>query len=250
MARSLTTHLLPALFDLSELAGGIAVVIDILRASSTIATALANGAKSVVPCESIEAAWAQVESLERTTLLLGGERHGVRIEGFDLGNTPTDYSPERVAARTIYFTTTNGTKALHRCDQAERVLIGSFLNRDAVVEDLQRSELPIHLVCAGTNGAVTLEDCLFAGEVVRQLTAAGDWQLNDSSRISCSLAERWNSDSGSLLAGLQESQGGRNLHRLKLSADVAYCAEQNRLAILPVWNSQRNEIAANPAANG
>jgi len=249
MPRPLTTHLLPALFDPGELRDGIAVVIDILRASSTIATALANGAKCVVPCETIETAWARAELLSRDSLLLGGERHGVRIKGFDLGNTPTNYSAERVSGKTIFFTTTNGTKALHRCDQAERVLVGSFVNRDAVLEDLRASDRPIHLVCAGTNGAVTLEDCLFAGELTRQLTAGGEWQLNDSSRMSRSLAERWNADAGTLLAGLQESQGGRNLHRLKLSADVAYCAEQNRLAILPVWNSQRNEIVANPAAN-
>ena len=130
----LNVHFLPALMNTANLAGGTVVIIDILRASSTIITALHNGAKRVIPCGTSDEARKIREPSQADAVLLGGERGGVLIEGFDCGNSPTEYAPHRVAGKTIAFTTTNGTQALLKSAAAETILIGAFINRQAVVD--------------------------------------------------------------------------------------------------------------------
>ena len=177
MPRKLTVHLLPTLFEPSQLAGGIAVVIDVLRATTTIAYTLKNGARSIIPCASIEEAMAQrllksksAKPLETSgELLLGGERGGEPIAGFDLSNSPSEWSHAAVTDREIAFTTTNGTHALLRSAWAEQIITGAFANLQAVVNCLKRNSEPVHLVCAGTGGKVSTEDCLFAGAVIDRL---------------------------------------------------------------------------------
>ena len=132
--------------------GGIAVVIDVIRASTTITTALAEGAASVVPVATVDAARGRRQQLGGNTLL-GGERGGVRIEGFDLGNSPREYTRQRVGGHDIVFTTTNGTAALAACDGAAVILIGSLVNRTAVAAAARAAATQlgaaVHLVCAG-----------------------------------------------------------------------------------------------------
>src|SRR5262245_1177144 len=124
----LNTYLLHTLADPDQLAGGIAVMIDVLRASTTINQALAAGAKEVLPCLEIDDAQRLAAELPAGTYLLGGERRGGKIEGFDLGNSPSEYSPANVAGKSIVFTTTNGTRAIHTSRLAHAVLVGSFTN--------------------------------------------------------------------------------------------------------------------------
>src|SRR5687768_10758642 len=146
MPRPLNVHFLPDLTTPAELAGGVVVVIDVLRASTTITYALAAGAREVIPCLEIEEARAAAAKLPPGQAVLGGERHGLPIEGFDLGNSPRDYTPQRVGGKTVVFTTTNGTKAMMQCRQAAGVLIGSYVNFSALVQTLRASGLPIHLL--------------------------------------------------------------------------------------------------------
>ena len=116
-------------------------------------------------------------------VVLGGERQGVRIEGFDLGNSPTEYSPASVGGRTVVFTTTNGTRAMLRCRQAREVLLAAFANRSAVLAALAREQF-VHIVCAGTGGFITREDTLVAGSLVAGLiSGAAEWELNDEAVI-------------------------------------------------------------------
>src|SRR5687768_3032349 len=124
MPRTLDVHFLPELTSPEELAGGVVVVIDVLRASTTITYALAAGARELIPCLEIDDARAAATKLPPAQVVLGGERQGLPIAGFDLGNSPRDYTPERVGGKTVVFTTTNGTKAMLQCRQAARVLIG------------------------------------------------------------------------------------------------------------------------------
>ncbi len=162
---TLAAHLLPALTSADELAGGVVVMIDVLRASTTITTALAAGAVEVFPLGEVEQSQQKAAALRQTLdrpPVLGGERGGLPIDGFDLGNSPSEYTAQSVGARTVIFTTTNGTQALLICGAAKRVLIGSFVNFSAVLRQLT-GELPIHLLCAGTRGRITREDVLFAG---------------------------------------------------------------------------------------
>ena len=141
----LNVHFLPAMMNTANLAGGTVVIIDILRASSTIITALHNGAKRVIPCGTPEEARQIREQSHADDVLLGGERGGVLIEGFDCGNSPAEYAPGRVAGKTIAFTTTNGTQALLKSAAAETILIGAFVNRRAVAERLHDDQRPVHL---------------------------------------------------------------------------------------------------------
>ena len=122
---------IPEMAAYVDLSGKIAVVVDILRASSTITVALANGAKSVLPVLTPEDAFAKYQG---ESFLLCGERHGRRIEGFHLGNSPLEYRPEIVRDKKLIFTTTNGTRAFHACSNAAELLMGCFLNRQAVCD--------------------------------------------------------------------------------------------------------------------
>jgi len=169
MASSLTVHLLPSLTTAQDLGGGVVVVIDVLRASTTICQALAAGARAVIPCLEVDEARRTAERFAAGEVVLGGERQGVRIDGFALGNSPAEYTKATVGGRTVVFSTTNGTKAMHACRLADAVWIGAFVNFSAVLHRLRAAAgqgRPLHLLCAGTDGRVTGEDVLFAGALV------------------------------------------------------------------------------------
>ena len=237
--------------------GGIAVVIDVLRASTTIVTALAHGAAGVRPVLTVEAARALAAgfaSLSGSSVLLGGERGGLRIDGFDLGNSPLEYSRARVAGRRIVITTTNGTAALDACTAASEVLIGAIVNRAAVAArawDLARSRgnADIHLVCAGTDGEVTEEDLLTAGAI---LDAAGRLPGADGDVLDASATAALNVFRGvlspptaegrvnahaiaaaAITSAFATSRGGRNLIELGMQADLPAAAAIDSLRIVP-----------------
>lgn len=248
MVHPLTVHLLPQLFEPDELTGSTAVIIDILRASTTICHALEAGATRVIPCLTVDEAHT-VGSAVRTEhgdshVLLGGERGGVKIEGFDLSNTPTEYTPEVVAGKTILFTTTNGTKALHRSQEADRVLIGAFVNLTAVIECLSTADRPIHLVCAGTNGAVSGEDVLFAGALAAGLLEknANLSPGNDSARLALDFWRSNSQNDAQFRQAMLDSQGGRNLRNLGLTPDIKRAGDRDLFDFVPVWNRDKNSI--------
>ena len=137
----LHVHPLPQFVEVHDLAGSTVVVIDLLRASTTLCYALAAGASGVVPHVEIEAVFAAAQELDRSKILLGGERQGVRVDQFDLGNSPTDYTPEVVFGMKILFTTTNGTRALHHARLAQRIVIGAMANLSAVTQSLLESPI-------------------------------------------------------------------------------------------------------------
>jgi len=229
MSRRVSVHLLPELFEPDALQGGVAVVIDILRASSTIISALSAGASAVIPVGDVDDAQRVIQQFTVGTALLGGERGGMKIPGFDLGNSPAEYLADSIRGKTIVFTTTNGTKALLRSKQAHRVFVGAFANIGALVRVLEQEKAPIHLICAGSDGQVTREDVLFAGEVVRRLT--GDLELTDAARVAVDVASM--STPETILTALQESLGGANLGALSLDADIDFAAKIDRFDIVP-----------------
>ena len=262
---SIYAHFLPQLVTPEALAGGTVVVIDVLRATTTITYALASGAKLIVPCGEIDAARRIAVRLKGDSPgaapLLGGERGGVPIDGFDIGNSPCEFTPARVAGRTIVFTTTNGTRAMLHCRQAARVLLGSFVSLQAVVERLRGADR-VHLLCAGTEGEVTREDVLVAGAITHGLMlpkqpgasdAQTQYMLNDEARIAC---DAWqatlppaelpqdNAPPPWLVQALADSKGGRNLQRVGLARDLADCAALDRFAVVPELDVARGEIRA------
>ncbi|HIE98501.1 MAG TPA: 2-phosphosulfolactate phosphatase [Planctomycetes bacterium] len=248
MPRPIFVHFLPTLFEPDDVVGGIAVVVDILRASTTITHSLANGADCVIPCGTVEEALSARNDLPAGTCLLGGERGGVRIDGFDLSNSPDDYGPDVVKGKSIGFTTTNGTRALIRAEKADQVLIGAFVNLSAVADRLRTSELPVHIVCAGTNGQITGEDVLFAGAVVNQLldSSAGDFETSDTARIAL---DHWRQESGNgsteaLEAALRRSKGGRNLIELGYDRDIATAANTDSVPWIGTLGEARTITAS------
>jgi 2-phosphosulfolactate phosphatase len=235
MSRPIFVHLLPDRFEPDQLRGQVAVVIDVLRATSTIIHALAAGARCVVPCGEIDEARRIATGALPGTVLLGGERGGLKIPGFDLGNSPSQYTAERVQGKRVVFSTTNGTRALIRAREARRVLIGAICNMAAVSRALLGESGAVHLVCAGTNGEITREDEFCAGGIVHRLSAAG-WNLDsmdDSTKEARDLYETSGGDYDRALGVLRASAGGRNLIDCGLDADIALCAKEDQFAIVP-----------------
>src|SRR5438105_72035 len=181
--REVHVYLLPELVPPGRLAGGLAVVIDVLRATTTIVYALAGGCTAVRPCAEVEEARALAGHMRAGRVLLGGERGGTPLPGFDLGNSPREYTAKLCHGNTLVLTTSNGTRALLRTVEAERVILAGFVNYSAVCEQLRHDQRPIHIVCAGTEGEVALEDALLAGALVDFLCEAGEMRLNDSARL-------------------------------------------------------------------
>ncbi|MFM1998010.1 MAG: putative 2-phosphosulfolactate phosphatase [Planctomycetota bacterium] len=226
-------------------AGGIAVVIDVLRASTTIVTALANAASRIRPVPAVAEALALAEASGAGRPLLGGERGGVRIAGFDLGNSPLEYSPAAVAGREIVVTTTNGTAALEACRAADEVLVGAIVNRTAVARlarDLarRRGGADIHLVCAGTDGHVTEEDVLAAGSILEAACRLPDGAADlldpaaaaaraDFRRVVGQAA----SPREAIVSAFAVSRGGTNLLSLGMDADLPAAAAIDTIRIVP-----------------
>lgn len=255
--RALKAHFLPDLTTPDALAGGVVVVIDVLRASTVIVHALAAGAREVIPCLEIEDAQRVAAGLPSGQAVLGGERGGLPIEGFDLGNSPEEYTPEIVAGKTVVFTTTNGTRALQRCREAKRVLVGAFVNASAIIEGL-RGEEQIHLLCAGTRGEITREDVFLAGLLAERISSGLDdgaqpAEINDQLLIAreCFRASEIPAEAGDmeelLRRELRRTQGGRNLLAIGLDRDIDAAARVDRFSILPELDVRHWVIAAGPS---
>ena len=244
----LDVFLTPGEVAAADTADRVVVVIDVLRATSSIVEAIGAGAKAIYPVGSIEEALRLANTLGRDQVLLCGERKCLPIEGFDLGNSPAEFTAERVGGKTLVMSTTNGTTAMALAAGASRVLIAAPLNLSAVVEELARSEGEPVLVCSGRERHFGLEDAVFAGEVASRVMAArpGDWELNDGARAALALSERFQLDE----ALLASTVAGRNLAAAGLAEDLAFCAQIDRLAVVPVLQDRQiTSSAPVPAAS-
>lgn len=242
MARNVSVHLLPSHFSPEQLEGGIAVVIDVLRATTTLAYAFQNGMSRVVPCETVDEA-RDVRARLGDHILLGGERGGEMIPGFDLDNSPKAWSADAVADREVAFTTTNGTRALLHSVRAERVITAAFANRTAVVRQLQSSEQSLHLVCAGTDGNVAIEDCLCAGAIVDALIAEARTEIvtNDSALLTVQ-AWREIAAQDKLHETLRSGAGGINVSRIGRDRDIEIAARLDQVDLVPEYLPQSRDI--------
>ena len=238
----LQVHLLPSHVSPESL-GGVVVVIDQLRASSTIVAALAAGASGIVPCLTTNDA-LEVRQRLGETVLLGGERHGKLIEGFDLGNSPLEYTPEKVRGRVIAFTTTNGTRALLHSASAAQVIIGCLNNQSDVAAAATRLAVQLkcdlHLLCAGTGGVVCMDDVLAAGAIAESVTRRADIRLSDTAMIAVR-AFRDASATG-LDRAMAEAIGGRNLVEIGMAADVTECTRQDIRPLVPLLSASEPVI--------
>ncbi|ADY27147.1 2-phosphosulfolactate phosphatase [Deinococcus proteolyticus MRP] len=227
MSRRLSVSLLPTL--LPPQAAGTALVIDVLRATTTATTFLEHGAAAVMFAPDIATAHAARQSVGEN-VRLAGERGGVRVEGFDLGNSPLDAAAQDWTGHTVVMNTTNGTGAAHLAARhAERVLLACLRNAPAAAARALESDGDISIICAGTDGQVSLDDCFTAGVLVGEFLRLGEFLPNDSAQMTLALLDRWPDP----LAALEASRHGQRLLHLgdtradlaDLARDVAFCAE-------------------------
>ena len=246
MSREIFVHQLPDDIAPGALTGSIAVIIDVLRASTTIVHALAAGAECVVPFGDVEAARQFAADQPTGSVVLGGERHGVLIDGFHLGNSPESYTQQSVGGRIVAFTTTNGTRALLRSLDADRIVIGSFVNLRAVADVLAEANQPVHLVCAGTDGRVTSEDVLCAGTIAAELQDRG--AAITPTGVATEAALQFCRTDGctpeKVLASLRASDGGRNLIELGYDADIVRSSQRDLFRIVPEFERSTGRIVA------
>jgi 2-phosphosulfolactate phosphatase len=214
--------------------------------------ALAAGARAVIPCLTIEDALTAAGALPPDEVVLGGERGGRAIEGFDLGNSPAEYVSDKVAGKTVVLTTTNGTKALLQCAGAEQIVIGSLVNLSALCTVLAGRDR-VEVVCAGTDGQGTREDVLVAGAIVDRLTveqpaSESAWELNGEARAARDawLAVVAGATGGELtarlVAAMRDSRGGENLIALGMAGDIELAAEIDHFALVPRFNPASGRI--------
>ena len=206
------------------------VVLDIFRATTSMVTAMAQGCPFLCPVQTIEEARETAARIPGA--LLAGERKSVRIEGFDLGNSPLEFSRERLAGRPVVMTTTNGTRAVQAAAKAEEVLIGSFLNAGTLVTRLLGAGRDVLILCAGTEGEFSLEDSLCAGLLVERLAGGAGIKANlTDAAMGTRLIYR--QVQNQLAAVAADSRNGRRLRELNLKDDVEYCFRVDTVPVLP-----------------
>jgi 2-phosphosulfolactate phosphatase len=227
MSRTIEVCLTPALLNLYDIENSIVVVIDILRATSSITYGIENGAKAIIPVEHVE------DCLKFSDLgyLLAAERNGEVVTGYDFGNSPFSYTTDKVNGKTIVLTTTNGTKALRMAQaRAHQVVIGSFLNLTALCDWLKVQDKDVLLLCAGWKDKFNLEDTLFAGAVVNKLRK--DFVHFDDSCVAAE--DMYLLAKDDLRTYLHKSSHSHRLEQLNIEEDVQFCLKLDICAAIPV----------------
>lgn len=210
--------------------GRVAVVIDVLRATSVMVSALVNGAKQVIPVVSPEEAFALKEKLG-SEVILGGERDALPIAGFDYGNSPLQYTEEVVEGKTIVMTTTNGTLAINNAAAADQLIIASFLNAEAVLQFIEEKE-DIALICSGTDGQFTLEDALCAGYLIEQLHRQNNnLYLSD---MAVAIHQLYKANQQDMISIASQGKHYQNLLRKGFVKDLEYCFQIGVLNNVPI----------------
>jgi 2-phosphosulfolactate phosphatase len=227
-SKKLEVCLTPALLDGFPGRDSIVVIIDVFRATSSICAAFANGVNSIIPV----ATTGEAQDYKRRGYLVAGERDGIMLDFADFGNSPYNFSAEKVAGKSVVYTTTNGTRTIHLASEFEMVLIGSFLNSDAVVKFLKESDKDVLLLCAGWKDKFNLEDTVCAGYIASELIRSGSFTtVCDSALASIDL---W-SVAGNDLRGYIEKAAHRSRLRLKnLDECIDFCLTRGVTDIIPM----------------
>ena len=224
----------------ADIQGRVVLVIDVLRASTTVAVALANGAKAVIPFESSDEVIDRAKQFEREDVLLAGERKMHAISGFDLGNSPREYTPDVVEGKTVLLTTTNGTVVLAGLQGARDVVVASYVNYSAVsamIRAAARGASDVTIVCAGRDRQFALEDAACAGRFARGVTRRlANVRLNDAAQACCLLDKRYGDDLDRLF---EDSEHGRALKEAGYAEDLAVCAEVDAHPVIPIYQDRQ-----------
>ena len=212
--------------------GDAIAIIDVLRCSSTIITALANGASEIIPTPTVRK--AKQLKLSHPNYILAGERKGLKPLGFELGNSPREFTRERVQGRGVILTTTDGTKAFETAKSAEHVLVGGFLNAEAVGKKLyeiaHKKDCGVSLIACGKKGKLSIEDFICAGKILETMPT-NELTLSDSA-LATLIASK--GADGKLLELVRSSEHGRYLADIGLAKDIEFCLRINRYSNVPI----------------
>jgi 2-phosphosulfolactate phosphatase len=211
------------------------IVIDVLRASSVIVTALTNGAKEVIPVNTVDFAMKVSGDAFRSQTILAGERNTKKVEGFSLGNSPLEYSSDIINGKSIILYTTNGSKSIVKAKFAENLFVASFNNLSAIAEHIIKLNKDTEIICAGTNGAFNLEDSVCAGNIISEIISKNkDVVLTDSAFASITLYKPY---AKNILRMLKSTEHGKLLIENGFLNDIKECAKVDVSSVIPFYYS-------------
>jgi 2-phosphosulfolactate phosphatase len=214
--------------------GKTSVVIDVLRATSTIVHALENEAKEIIPVANVEFAVKISGGMFSGQTLLGGERNTKKVEGFALGNSPLEYLKELISGKTIILYTTNGSKAIVKAKFSQTLLICSFLNISAVANYISDFNKDFEILCAGKGNVFSMEDTVCAGKLISEIMKIrNDIELSDSARASLALNKNFGKN---ILNMLKETEHGRLLIDNGFEEDLKFCSKLNYSNVIPYFS--------------
>lgn len=224
----------------ADVQGRVVLVIDVLRASTTVAVALASGARAVLPFDSSDEVVARAKQFERSDVLLAGERKMHAIPGFDLGNSPREYTPNVVEGKTVLLTTTNGTVALVGLQGARDVVVACYVNYSAVAAMIRaaaRGSADVAIVCAGRDRQFALEDAACAGRFTRGvIKKMDDVRLNDAAQACCLIDKQYGDRLDRLF---EDSEHGRALAEAGFAEDLAVCGAVDAYPVIPIYQDRQ-----------
>jgi 2-phosphosulfolactate phosphatase len=214
------------------LSNRVVVVIDVLRATSVMVQAMAQGGLEIIPVATVEEAFRMAKGFPRNSVILGGERESKKIQGFDLGNSPQEYVVEKVKGKKLILTTTNGTKAFHLVSSGKEILVGSFFNIGAITKRCLELDQDLFIFPSGDEGNFSLEDTICGGMLIQLMTKKGRMPiiLTDASQCAQILYQRFEAN---LLEAFHLSSHGRELINRGFGNDLVYCAQIDITEIIP-----------------
>lgn len=216
-----------------DFGNNVVVVVDIFRASSTIITALYNGARQVVPFSTTEEVTKEAVKYPADKVLKCGERKGYKCSGFDLGNSPREYTRKQVYNKTLLFTSTNGSQVFAKSTSARKILIGGFLNVETVVDCIVKNKMDCVIACAGNYGRISIEDTVCAGMILALLNKIDkNMEMSDAAVTSMIMFQYFKDDFQSII---RESSHGRYLASIGKKRDMRYCLKINTFNCLPIF---------------
>jgi 2-phosphosulfolactate phosphatase len=225
----------PALYPYYHRAEAEVVIVDIFRATTTLVAAFESGARSILPVATAE----EAQAWKVRGWPVGAERNVRRCSFADFGNSPFDYTPEKVAGKDLVFTTTNGTGAIRRAGEAYRVVTGAFVNLRAVADDCLRERRPVVVLCSGWEDKINIEDTLFGGALAEILLSHGYRPAGDAARIALSL---WQEAGKDLRGYLEPAEHISRLRAAGLEDNVPYCLTLNQSSLLPVFSKKEGKL--------
>ena len=209
----------------------VVIIVDVLRATTTICTAFQNGAKAIIPIANVE----DINKYKNNGFIIAGERDGIKLENADLGNSPFNFTKEIVADKTIVITTTNGTQAIEMAKDADSIVIGSFLNLNAIGNWITEQNKNVIILCAGWKNKFNLEDTLFAGALVEYLSDSLNFNLNLSCDSAIAALDLWTIAKEDLLDYVEKTSHRHRLKRMVLDDVIEYCFTPNISEVIPAY---------------